>query len=309
MLQDAIYTEAHHGAPQGILPAAVIHDSFEENGWRRSPDAACPIAARSQVLASRWVDRRASFRREYAASPSDRYIVSLCLRQTRMRLMHDECVVLDGLVPVGTLHVAGPAQSQVAEFDAPCDFLHLYVDADYLRTHQSVGAAPRESDLNGFVGRDPIAAELGRTLTQGRSGQNRPFASSVGQAIVMRLLALQPPRQGPAPLQKWRLRRVQEYVLDNIGEPIRLHDLAKVAGLSRMHFAAQFRAATGCSPHDYVTQQRIDCAKAMLSRSAEPLVQIGLSVGFQNQSHFTTVFKRVTGDSPAKWQRINRVLG
>src|ERR1700759_4037077 len=41
-------------------------------------------------------------------------------------------------------------------------------------------------------------------------------------------------------LQKWRLKRVVEYVENHLSERIGLSDLAAVAGLSRMHFARQF---------------------------------------------------------------------
>jgi AraC family transcriptional regulator len=76
-----------------------------------------------------------------------------------------------------------------------------------------------------------------------------------------------------------------------------------VAGLSRMHFAAQFRAATGYRPHEYLLYQRIESAKSMLSGTDMPLAQVALSVGFQAQPHFSTVFKRITGESPARWRR------
>ncbi len=92
----------------------------------------------------------------------------------------------------------------------------------------------------------------------------------------------------------------------SIGDPLTLADLAAAAGLSRMHFAAQFRAATGCRPHEYLLQQRIECAKATLSSVSMPLAEVALSVGFQTQSHFSTVFKRITGETPARWQRANR---
>jgi AraC family transcriptional regulator len=83
---------------------------------------------------------------------------------------------------------------------------------------------------------------------------------------------------------------------------ISLSDLANVAGLSRMHFAAQFRAATGYRPHDYLLYQRIESAKEILSGTDVPLAQVALTVGFHAQAHFSTVFKRLTGDTPARWR-------
>jgi AraC family transcriptional regulator len=104
-------------------------------------------------------------------------------------------------------------------------------------------------------------------------------------------------------LAKWRLRRVQAYIDQNICEPIMLEDLALTAGLSRMYFSRQFQAATGLSPHEYVLRKRIERAQQRLAATADPLVDIGLSVGFQTQAHFTTVFKKFVGYTPLQWRR------
>lgn len=109
----------------------------------------------------------------------------------------------------------------------------------------------------------------------------------------------------------WRLRLATDYIEANLGEPVRLEDVARAAGLTRMHFAAQFRAATGVRPHDYLLQRRIEHAKVLLMRAETAVVEIALSVGFQNQAHFSTVFKRLTGDSPSIWRRraLDGMLG
>src|SRR6202008_2860377 len=91
-----------------------------------------------------------------------------------------------------------------------------------------------------------------------------------------------------------------------ICESITLATLAQVAGLSRMYFAAQFRAATGCRPHECVLRKRIERAQQLLLETSEPLVSIALGVGFQSQAHFSTVFKRFAGMSPNQWRAANR---
>ena len=83
---------------------------------------------------------------------------------------------------------------------------------------------------------------------------------------------------------------------------ITLNDLAAVAGLSRMHFAAQFRAAVGMRPHQYLLKRRIERAEELLKQAEVSLVDIALTVGFQTQAHFTTVFKRFAGDTPYQWR-------
>jgi len=106
------------------------------------------------------------------------------------------------------------------------------------------------------------------------------------------------------PLPQWRLKRVQDLVDTQLDGPLDLAALASAAGLSRMHFAAQFRAATGRRPHDYLLQQRIERSMSLMTKMPIPLAELALTVGFQSQSHFSTVFKRLTGQSPAQWRKV-----
>jgi AraC-like DNA-binding protein len=110
----------------------------------------------------------------------------------------------------------------------------------------------------------------------------------------------------PTGLSKWRLKRVLTYIDENLSERITLATLAQVAGLSRMYFAAQFRAAMGCRPHECILRKRIELAQQLLLETSEPLVSIALGVGFQSQAHFSTVFKRFAGISPNEWRAANR---
>ncbi len=112
-----------------------------------------------------------------------------------------------------------------------------------------------------------------------------------------------PTRRGPCALPKWRLKRVADYVDAHISEPISLASLAAAAGMSRMYFASQFKVATGMRPHDYLLQKRIERAQDLLRTTSEPLVEIALSVGFQTQAHFSTIFKKITGNTPLRWRR------
>jgi AraC-like DNA-binding protein len=171
---------------------------------------------------------------------------------------------------------------------------------------------------------DPVIRRLSDALAATeRSGDRHTgvCADALRLAIVTRMLGLQSETQLPSErtnkpndgcverqmraLQKWRLKRVVEYVDHHLSGKITLLDLAAVAGLSRMHFASQFRAATGFRPHEYLLRQRIQRAEELLRQSTLTLVEIALTVGFQTQAHFTTVFKRFVGDTPYQWRTAN----
>jgi len=161
---------------------------------------------------------------------------------------------------------------------------------------------------------DPVMQRLSDALAATEASHG-PNSAICADALRLAILTRQFSRQsgaGPTAevcsgrnvrsLQKWRLRRVVQYVDENLTEKITLQDLAIVAGLSRMHFAAQFRAAMGMRPHEYLLKRRIERAEELLKQAEVPLVEIALTVGFQTQAHFTTVFKRFAGDTPYQWR-------
>jgi AraC family transcriptional regulator len=107
-------------------------------------------------------------------------------------------------------------------------------------------------------------------------------------------------------LTRPQAKRVLEYIESNLAGELTLRELAAVAGLSAYHFARTFKMAMGVTPHRYVLERRVERAKAMLRMTRTTLVDIGLSMGFCGQSHFTTAFRRLTGVTPTEFQECNR---
>ena len=161
---------------------------------------------------------------------------------------------------------------------------------------------------------DPVIQRLSEALAQIEAAHDRHSgvcADALRLAILTRQFCKQSDEQVQAgqafprnvrSLQKWRLKRVLQYIDDHLAAKITLQDLATVAGLSRMHFAAQFRTAMGLRPHQYLLKRRIERAEELLKRAEVSLVEVALTVGFQTQAHFTTVFKRFAGDTPYQWR-------
>jgi len=101
-------------------------------------------------------------------------------------------------------------------------------------------------------------------------------------------------------------RRVQQHVEHNLGERIGLAELARVAGLSRYHFARQFRLRTGHSPMGFVRHARIERARARIAEGGVRIADIAAELGFADQSHFTRSFRRVVGMAPSEYARAPR---
>jgi AraC family transcriptional regulator len=101
-----------------------------------------------------------------------------------------------------------------------------------------------------------------------------------------------------------RLKRVLDFVEARLAENVSLGDLAAEACLSPFHFLRLFRAATGLSPHRYVTSRRVQAAQAMLARDHASLVQVALDTGFSSQASFTRVFRQWTGMTPGQYREF-----
>jgi AraC family transcriptional regulator len=98
------------------------------------------------------------------------------------------------------------------------------------------------------------------------------------------------------------LRRVTEFIEENLERDLSLAEIAEIADLSPFHFARAFKQATGSTPIQFLTRRRIDLAKRLLVESEAPIVEVGLRAGFKNQSHFTTLFRKVTAMTPKAYR-------
>jgi len=99
-----------------------------------------------------------------------------------------------------------------------------------------------------------------------------------------------------------RLRRVIEYVQENLQRDLRLAELSALVHMSPYHFARLFKQSTGVPPHRFLVRRRIDAARALLAARTAPIVEIAQLVGFRTASHFTTTFRRVTGMTPSAYR-------
>jgi len=107
-------------------------------------------------------------------------------------------------------------------------------------------------------------------------------------------------------LPRYRLKRVIDYIDENLSDDLALAQLAAVSGMSPHYFAELFRQSTGKPPHQYVLLRRIDLAKERLRDARRTVTEVGLDAGFQNPSHFARVFRKWVGISPSGFRSESR---
>ncbi len=221
-------------------------------------------------------------------------------------------LIQDGHLPQGSVRVNEPGLAMRGIFRGEYDVLHLHVPNEMIAECATAecGQVRMNPLLTDRPVVNPVIERLARSLLQaedlgGSFGQS--YVDGIGLAITAQLLGGNAGRATYHPrvagLSKWRLKRATEYIAANLSEPITLADIAAASGLSRMHFAAQFRVATGLRPHEFLLQRRIEHAQKLLLTTQTPLVEIALDAGFKTQAHFTTVFARLVGETPNVWRK------
>jgi AraC family transcriptional regulator len=109
--------------------------------------------------------------------------------------------------------------------------------------------------------------------------------------------------RGPAPA--WVVR-ARDILHARVAEGVSVSELAGEVGAHPVTLTRAFRRAYGCTVGEYLRRLRLDQATNRLSSTDLPLARIAVEAGFVDQSHFTNLFRRHTGMSPANYRRAVR---
>jgi AraC-like DNA-binding protein len=98
------------------------------------------------------------------------------------------------------------------------------------------------------------------------------------------------------------LRRARDHIDLNYREPLDLDGLARVAGVSKYHFARSFEAAYGETPIRYLTRRRIERAQDLLRVANLTVTEVCMAVGFASLGSFSARFSQLVGESPTAYR-------
>jgi AraC-like DNA-binding protein len=262
-----------------------------------------------------------NFGRTKRLLPEDAYLVGL-----HLRACHDHDLYLDGCRLRATNCFSGATsiydlkRDPVWDMRDACHCLMLYLPQGVLDDAADDAGASRIRSLcdqPGIGFDDPIVRHLLCSLLPAfAQPDDAPafFVTHVIEALVIHVARLYGglrfaraiPRGG---LASWQEQRAKELMSFNLSEIIPLNRLAAECGLSVRHFSRAFRQSTGMPPHRWLLKHRVERAAELLSCPAMPLVDIAISCGFADQSHFTRVFTALKGASPNVWRRTRSVGG
>jgi AraC family transcriptional regulator len=211
-----------------------------------------------------------------------------------------------------TLATAGTSYSWTTE--GPIGFAHLYLHPHAIDhvINEEFDRDSRSVELIDCVARRlPLLSAMMRGMldqVETPTFGSRLVLDTLLHSLIVRLISecstlSEASSFAPHAISPRRLRRVLDFIDSNLGTDIELRDLASVAGSSRFHFSRAFRDATGFPPYRFLIHRRIDAAKILLLQDTLSISQIAVQCGFNSQSQFAAMFRRVFGTSPGRFRR------
>ena len=98
------------------------------------------------------------------------------------------------------------------------------------------------------------------------------------------------------------VERAKEYVAEHIDDQIRVVQIGEALGINENYLAGLFHKYEGITLQHYIRKEKIHRAKELLLYSSYSCSEIAAILCFSTQSHFSSIFKREVGMTPAKYR-------
>ncbi|NBH12433.1 AraC family transcriptional regulator [Amycolatopsis sp. SID8362] len=165
------------------------------------------------------------------------------------------------------------------------------------------GAVDFDAVAASLAAGDALLEEVVRTIGfPGEAGEL--YAESAAAFLTTHLFTRHGRRRaGPAPAREdARVRAAVAVMRERLADPVTLADLAAEVHLSVYHFVRVFKAATGETPHRYLTRLRVEEAKRLLRGMDLSLERIAARCGFAGPGPLSAAFLRHTGARPSAYR-------
>lgn len=228
----------------------------------------------------------------------------------RHKLWQSGVLVYEGAHKPGAVSITDLEQEWKCHHLSAFDNLRIQIHHDQLADMAALDGAGRGFSLRnpeGAVDRtiQLLAAAMAPSLNDDNN-VDRLYVGHIANAMIAHLITvygngLRAGSYAPA-LSPRHERLALEYMRHHLTTRMSIEDIAAHCGLSTGHFTKAFSRTTGLTPHQWILTARVELAKELLS-SGHDLASIAGSCGFADQSHFSRVFRKMTGIPPATWRR------
>jgi AraC family transcriptional regulator len=289
---------------EGIAPRKAT------NHWGMSPVGYLDRLPETGVSIARW--QRKNDGESYRQEPSrlSYYLLSLVLEPMQAQVWVEGKQIWSGEISSNSVRIVHPDDERHWSSVGGFDLLHVMIPRETIAG--MIGAEPGTIRfIDPLYSHDEMLQQIGHQLLW-VMGQEGPFVQQIADGFAHTIVAYLLRRYAPgracivdSGLRPVQMRRVTDLISSRLSDDISLKEMAMAAGMSRFHFSRQFRLAMGVSPHRYAMTKRIERAKELLRNRSSNVLDVALSCGFKDASHFSRVFKAIVGYPPRDYRRFN----
>lgn len=99
------------------------------------------------------------------------------------------------------------------------------------------------------------------------------------------------------------IKKIKEYISHNLHQDITLSQLSEVTGMNPSYMSAQFKKITSQTIKEYIHTLKVQEAQYLIKNTNYTLSEIAIILNFSSQSHFNSIFKRITNQSPMQFKK------
>jgi two-component system response regulator YesN len=98
------------------------------------------------------------------------------------------------------------------------------------------------------------------------------------------------------------IQKLNRYIVEHLDKDLSLAILADAVYLNPSYLSNLYKTSTGRNISDYITELRVDKAKALLAESQAKVQDVAVAVGFDTAGYFTRFFKKHVGVTPQEFR-------
>ena len=97
--------------------------------------------------------------------------------------------------------------------------------------------------------------------------------------------------------------KIKTYIREHLADSLTLATISRIVNYNEAYISRLFKQTNGMGLSEYISHERINKAKTLLTSTNDSMQSIATATGFDTSQYFSIVFKKTTGVSPSEYRR------